>query len=108
MEVIKLIICVCLMLVGLFMFISAAIGVNKFKKPLNRIHAAALGDTLGIICMILGLIIWRGFSFVSLKLLLVILFFLLASPVSSHMISLREVETNENLGDIEVIGNEDI
>lgn len=108
MEIIKLIICMVLMLIGLFMFITAAIGVNKFKKPLNRIHSAALGDTLGILCMILGLIIWKGFSYVSLKLLLVILFFFLASPVAGHMISLRELETNEDLGEIEVIKNEDI
>lgn len=108
MEIIRLILSIVLMAIGLFMFVSAAIGVNKFNKPLNRIHSAALGDTLGISCMILGLIVWKGFSFVSLKFLLVILFFLLASPVAGHMISLREVETNEDLGEIEVIRNEDI
>ena len=83
MEVIKLIICICFLLIGLAFFISAAVGVNRFKKPLNRIHAAALGDTLGIAFMLLSLIIWKGFSFVSLKLFVVILFFWIGSPVSA-------------------------
>ena len=84
------------------MFITAAIGVNRFRRALNRIHAAALGDTLGILFMILGLVIWNGFGFDSLKLLLVVLFFWIASPVAGHMISRLEVTTDKDLGEIEV------
>jgi len=102
MEIFKLIICICLLLIGLVFFISAAVGVNRFRKPLNRIHAAALGDTFGIAFMLLALVIWKGFSFVSFKLLIVILFFWIGSPVASHMISRYEAETNDNLGEIEV------
>ena len=87
---------------GLFMFITAAIGVNRFRRALNRIHAAAMGDTLGILFMILGLVIWNGFGFASLKLLLVVLFFWIASPVAGHMISRLEVTTDKDLGEIEV------
>ena len=83
-------------------------GVNKFKRALNRMHAAALGDTLGILFMILGLVIWKGLSFASFKLLLVVLFFWLASPVAGHMISRLEVMTDEDLGEIEVEHREDI
>ena len=42
----------------------------------------------------------------SLKLLLVILFFWTASPVSGHMISRLEAMTDENLGEITVIQKE--
>ena len=52
--------------------------------------------------MILGLVIWNGFGFDSLKLLLVVLFFWIASPVAGHMISRLEVTTDKDLGEIEV------
>ncbi len=96
------------LLLGLLVFLAATVGVNKFKRALNRMHAAALGDTLGILFMILGLVIWKGLSFASFKLLLVVLFFWLASPVAGHMISRLEVMTDEGLGEIEVEHREDI
>ena len=98
----RLFICIVLLFTGIFIFISATIGVNRFKKPLNRIHAAALGDTLGLMLVILSLIVWRGFTFVSLKLVIVLVFFWLASPVSGHIIAQMEATTNEDLGEIGV------
>ncbi len=94
------------LLVGLVFMILAVFGVNRFKKALNRMHAAAMGDTLGILFVFLGLIFMRGFSMDSLKLFLVILFFWIASPVSGHMISRLEAMTNEDLGEIAVMHRE--
>ena len=71
------------------------IGVFRFKYVLNRMHAAAMGDTLGIGCAILGLIVMSGLNLTSLKLFLVILFLWFSSPVSSHLISRLEVTTDE-------------
>ncbi len=108
MEWVRFGISAALLLFGILMFLAASIGVNRFRRALNRMHAAALGDTLGILFVILGLIIWKGISFDSLKLLLVVLFFWLASPVAGHMISRLEVTTDEDLGEIEVEHHEDI
>lgn len=94
------------LLVGLVFMILAVFGVNRFRKALNRMHAAAMGDTLGILFVFLGLIFMRGFSMDSLKLFLVILFFWIASPVSGHMISRLEAMTNEDLGEISVMHRE--
>lgn len=94
------------LLTGLIFMITAVFGVNRFKKALNRMHAAALGDTLGILFVILGLILIRGFSLDSLKLFLVILFFWIASPVSGHMLSRLEVMTNKDLGELLLIDRE--
>ncbi|WP_321016097.1 cation:proton antiporter [Hungatella effluvii] len=88
---------------GLVFMILAVFGVNRFHRALNRMHAAAMGDTLGILFVFAGLILIRGFSMDSLKLFLVILFFWTAGPVSSHMISRLEAMTDENLGEILVI-----
>lgn len=92
--------CFC---IGIVFMILAVFGVNRFDRALNRMHAAAMGDTLGILFVFLGLILMRGFSMDSLKLFCVILFFWMASPVSSHMISRLEAMTDEHLGEIEVI-----
>ena len=88
---------------GLVFMILAVFGVNRFHRALNRMHAAAMGDTLGILFVFAGLILIRGFSMDSLKLFLVILFFWTAGPVSGHMISRLEAMTDENLGEILVI-----
>lgn len=88
---------------GLVFMILAMFGVNRFHRALNRMHAAAMGDTLGILFVFAGLILIRGFSMDSLKLFLVILFFWTAGPVSGHMISRLEAMTDENLGEILVI-----
>lgn len=108
MEMVRLILSAACLFLGLMIFVFATIGVNKFKHALNRMHAAALGDTLGILFMIAGLVIWRGFSFVSVKLLFVVIFFWLASPVAGHMISRLEAETDDDLGEIEVDHHENI
>lgn len=89
--------------VGLGFMLVAVFGVNRFRLALNRMHAAALGDTLGILFIFLGLVVMRGFTLDSLKLVLVILFFWMASPVSGHMISRLEAMTDQHLGEIEII-----
>lgn len=91
------------LLMGLVFEVLAVFGVNRFRRALNRMHAAAMGDTLGILFVFLGLIIMRGFSMDSLKLFLVIAFFWTASPVSGHMISRLEAMTNEDLGELMII-----
>lgn len=84
-----------LLLLGTVIFIFEMIGVFRFKYVLNRMHAAAMGDTLGIGCCILGLIVMNGLNLASLKLFLVIVFLWFSSPVSSHLIARLEVTTDE-------------
>lgn len=82
----------------------ATFGVFRFKNVLNRMHAAALLDTLAILLALMGLMFLGGVYstttetvFFILKLVLVIVFLWFASPVGSHLISRLEVTTNENL-----------
>ena len=80
---IRTLISAVLILSGTAVMIIATIGVNRFHYVLNRMHAAALGDTLGIGLFLLGLMVHNGLTFVSLKLLL--------------LISNLEVQTNPDL-----------
>lgn len=84
-----------LVLSGLCIFTIEMIGVFRFRYVLNRMHAAAMGDTLGIGFSLAGLIIMNGLHMTSLKLFLVIVFLWFASPVSSHLIARLEVTTDE-------------
>ena len=88
-----------LLLVGLVIFLLEMFGVYKFHYVLNRMHAAAMGDTLGIGASLIGLILLSGLNVTSLKMALIIVFLWLASPVSSHLISRLEVVTNEHLAE---------
>lgn len=82
---------------GLVIFFTEIFGVFHFRYVLNRMHAAAMGDTLGIGSCMIGLVIFSGINFTSLKFLLIIVFLWFASPVSSHVLSRLEVATNEDL-----------
>ena len=84
-----------LLVSGLIIFAIEMIGVFRFKYVLNRMHAAAMGDTLGIGFSLAGLILMSGLNFTSLKLLFVIVFLWFSSPVSSHLIARLEVTTDE-------------
>lgn len=95
-EWIRFLLGAALLLAGVAIFFIEMIGVFRFKYVLNRMHAAAMGDTLGIGFCLLGLIVMYGLSFTALKLFLVIVFLWFSSPVSSHLISRLEVTTNED------------
>lgn len=83
------------LLAGLLTLAAAVRGVYKFDYVLNRMHAAAIGDTLGLLICLLALIISADSLWTALKFGLIIVFLWLASPVGSHLIARLEVSTNE-------------
>ena len=110
---IRLVIGSLFVLAGIVIFFTELYGVFHFKYVLNRMHAAAMGDTLGISACLIGLMIFSGLNFTTLKMFLVIVFLWFASPVSSHVLSRLEAATNDNLAahceiyeDVEVLDRE--
>ena len=97
MEMIRFIFTAVFLISGVLCMMSAVLGMFRFKFVLNRIHTAATGDTFGLLLCMIGLIIWKGFGFEALKMLVIILFFWMSGPVSSHLIARMEVSTNEKL-----------
>ena len=96
-EWIRFLIGAGMLLIGLAIFLIEVYGIFHLDYVLNRMHAAAMGDTLGISFSLIGLMIFSGFNFTTLKLALIVLFFWFASPVSSHLLARLEVTTNENV-----------
>ena len=97
LDMLRFALSLVLTLGGLFVLISGVVGVFRFPYALSRIHAAALGETLGIALMLLGVMVAEGFSVITLKLLVVMLFLWLTSPVASHLIGRMEVTINDEL-----------
>ena len=91
---------------GIFVFAAAAFGVFKFKYILNRMHVAAKCDSMGALLILVGCMILGGFSFMTVKFLLVLLVLWLTSPVAAHLIVKAEITTQneEESDEYEVIG----
>ena len=98
METIRFVLGTLLILSGLVIFIIEVFGNYRFGYVLNRMQAAAIGDSFGIVLCLLGTMLYFGWSVACLKLLFVEIFLWLSSPVSSHLVAKLEAETNEDLG----------
>lgn len=95
LEWVRFVVGAAFLLIGMFLFLVELIGAFRFKYVLNRMHAAAIGDTLGIGFSFLGLIIMNGLNLTSLKMFLVIVFLWFSSPTSSHLIAKLEIATDK-------------
>ena len=76
---------------------AAVIGAYRFGFVMNRIHAAGIGDTMGIFLVLLALLIAPGNGIDTVKLILIIMFLWFTSPASSHFLSQVEYYTNPHL-----------
>ena len=95
MEWVRFFLTALLMLAGLVFCVIGVYGVNKFKYVANRMHAAAIVDTLGISLCLLGLAIAAPDLFSGLKLVLVLVFWWISCPVASHLLCRLEIMTDE-------------
>ena len=71
---------------GLFMIVGA-VGLIRMPDVFTRMHGSSVSDTLGGGLILIGLIVIAGVSLVAVKLVFLILFFGLMSPVSTHAIA---------------------
>lgn len=84
MELILDIISWILILLGSFFCLTGAAGLLRFPDFFTRIHAASLTDTMGASCILLGLMLQAGWGLVLAKLIIILLFSLLAGTTASH------------------------
>lgn len=99
MELARFLVAALFLLCGLFVLGVATYGLFKLTYVLNRIHASAKCDTLGSMLVLLGVAVLTGFSFVTLKLFVLIVFIWLTNPAAVHLIGRAEVLTNPYLED---------
>ena len=97
LDMIRFVLSLICTVAGLFCMITGVLGTYRFKYALSMIHAAALFDTVGIVLMVLGVIIGQGLCIATGKMVALILFLWVTSPVSSHLIGRMEVTINDEL-----------
>ncbi len=78
---------ICIM-IGALYEIPAIIGVFRYKHALMRMHPAAIGDTMGLFFVALGAALLTGWSFTTLKIILVVAFLWITGPVTTHMLAI--------------------
>lgn len=83
------IIAVFFMLGGTFFMLIGSIGLNRMPDFYTRSHASGKVDTLGIMMFLTGMIFFEGMTINSAKLLLIIAFVALTSPVATHALTRR-------------------
>jgi multicomponent Na+:H+ antiporter subunit G len=71
---------------GAFFIITGVVGLLRFPDFYTRLHATGKCDTLGQIFIVVGCMIYSGFSLITVKLFLVAAFYLLAGPAATHAI----------------------
>lgn len=86
MQVLDIIMWGCI-LAGCFFTVSSGIGMLRFPDFFTRIHAASIGDALGIPLILLGLAIKVGFSLVALKIGILAFFLFITSPTATHALT---------------------
>ncbi len=76
-----------LVLAGGFFLVAGGLGLVRLPDLFTRLHAAGVGDTLGVGLFILGFMFLTDFGSVTAKLALVLLFVLLTGPVATHALA---------------------
>jgi multicomponent Na+:H+ antiporter subunit G len=87
MSEIQIAISVFLITLGIFFMFVGSVGILRLPDFYSRTHTISKGDTLGIFMVIIGLIVYEGFTQSSLKLLLIVFFIALSNPVGSHALA---------------------
>ena len=76
-----------LLLAGCAFCLIGALGLFRMPTFITRVHAASLIDSLGAILILSGLILNAGFTLVSIKLALMLIFLVLTGPTAIHAIA---------------------
>ena len=76
--------------------IGAVLGFYRFRFVLNRMHCAAIIDTLGSLLVMASLMVFAKVPVYLFKLLGIIAFLWIGSPVASHLVCRTELLTDKD------------
>ncbi len=81
-----------LIAIGIFFFLGGAVGIIRFPDFYSRLHPAGKLDTAGLLFTMSGMAVYTiqdftlGAVITSLKIILIVVFIFLTSPVATHAI----------------------
>lgn len=91
-------------LFGSMLSVISAIGIIRFPDVYTRAHAATKTTTVAVLITLVGvfLYLWLSEGFISVKLMLGILFVFLTAPVSGHLVLRASYRANVKMADTTV------
>lgn len=72
---------------GSLFVLTGGIGLLRLPDFYTRIHAAGITDTMGAWLILVGLMFVAGWTLVMAKLVMLLLFLAITSPLSSHALA---------------------
>lgn len=81
---------------GIFVIFTSVFGVFRFRFVLNRMHCAAIIDTLGTLFLLASLMLAAEAQVYVWKLLCIVVFLWIGSPLASHLVARMELRTDRN------------
>ena len=94
-ETIRLIAAGALMLFGVTAGAISILGVFRFRFVMNRMHCAAILDTLAMAGILGGLMVAKMSMAYTPKLLAALVVLWVGSPIASHLVAKMEIATDE-------------
>lgn len=73
--------------IGIFFMFVGSLGIIRLPDFYARTHAASKTDTLGVILVVVGMILYEGATINSIKLGFILAFIALANPIGSHALA---------------------
>jgi len=75
------------MFAGILFMLFGVIGIYKFNNYYLRILVTTKIDTVGALTLFIGIALRHGFSFFTLKLLLLLSLMMILNPLATHMVA---------------------
>lgn len=109
MELVRDLITILFIVLGLFFFTVATVGLIRLPDVYTRLHATTKGDTLGAALVLLGLSLYGGLEINTVKLGMIIAFVWLTNPTASHLVGKAAYRTDvsPHSGEFQVVDYRD-
>lgn len=82
-----------LMLLGAFFVFTGGIGIIRMKDFYSRLHPAGVVDSLGVICIVAGIMLHLGAAWITLKYAFLLVIALITSATACHALGLAAWRT---------------
>lgn len=96
-ELLRFVLSAVFMAVGVVSILLSVTGVFKFRFVMNRMHCAAVTDTMGALWVLAALIVASGGVTEVVKLVTILILLWVGTPIASHLVGRMEVATDPEL-----------
>lgn len=100
MEMVSDVLSSLLLTTGSLLVVITGVALLRLPDYFSRVHGASIGDTAGAAFILLGLALQAGFTLISLKLVLIVVFLVLTGPVAAYSLAKSAITYGVTPGDV--------